>query len=54
MSMNPGARIVLVGNIAEGLRFFGPFSTSEDAISWAELAVCDQWTVVSLESEEDL
>lgn len=31
-----GMHIVITGNPVDGLFFYGPFKTSEDAVVWAE------------------
>lgn len=41
--------IVVTGNAVDGLGFFGPFDTSDDATEWAE-AEADEWHITELEN----
>ena len=41
--------IIIVGNIFDGLRFFGPFPDFETACVWAETEIDGEWLVATLE-----
>lgn len=43
--------IVMIGNIVEGFRAVGPFSSSEEAIEWAEQEKEPDWTIMELEEK---
>lgn len=49
--------IVINGNPADGLNFWGPFDTHEAAVEWAEHEISDSWSVAPLDfpiaAEED-
>ena len=48
-----GMHIVAVGNPIDGLRFYGPFATSDEAIEWAEKNFAHtEWWVAPLEAQE--
>lgn len=48
-----GMHIVLVGNPVDGFSFFGPFTTSDEAATWAEAApLNDDWWVAPLNAQE--
>ena len=41
--------IVSVGNVADGMAFYGPFEDSDEAISWGnEIAGADDWCAITL------
>jgi hypothetical protein len=50
-----GLCVVLVGNIVDGFRVFGPFKTTDHALEWTESAggLMD-WAIAPLESKEAL
>ena len=41
--------IVMSGNPIDGLQFTGPFSSTDDAVAWAEELCKTDWWVVPLE-----
>ena len=41
--------VVVAGNIADGLRFYGPFTDANVAGDWASEEVDDTWITVKLE-----
>jgi hypothetical protein len=44
--------ILIVGDIVDGLRFFGPFESKLDATAFAKAHVTDQWDVTDLEDQK--
>ena len=44
--------IVAVGEMFDGINFFGPFDTFDDAADWADRNASTGWWVLSLESPE--
>ena len=49
-----GMHVVIVGNVVDGIRIFGPFKTGELAIEWAQAVRDYDWWVAPLEAKDDL
>lgn len=40
--------IVITGNIMDGMNFYGPFESFEEALEYAEAEIMDAWFVAEL------
>jgi len=45
--------IVMIGNIADGFRFIGPFDCIQWSVEWAAEWVDEPWAIVPLTSEKE-
>ena len=44
--------VVILGNVIDGIRIFGPFKTREDACQWGEYAGEGDWYIANLQKPE--
>jgi hypothetical protein len=51
-----GLHIIVTGNPVDGLEFYGPFKTHDDAVEFANTDphMPDEWWIAKLHGKEDL
>jgi hypothetical protein len=46
-----GMHIAIVGNVVDGLKFYGPFKTAVDAMNWCnENITVEEWCIAPLQA----
>ena len=49
VDLDMGMHVVLLGNIVDGIRIFGPFRTGSEAWDWADTTIeDDEWVIAPL------